>query len=228
MNSTVKLAACLSVALVSSNCFAQSKDYVEIGYGKISIKELSEIKPTGIALSAKKSFDQFYLQGTYIISSDKNSQQNDIASGVGARIIETKVDTDWKQFTVLVGHEFQLSEQSSLDLYGGYSRLKLQMDATAEVEYIINGEYRYRNEIDVSANNDADLYHLELAYALSVDSFDAKAGIGFERINGEEGESSFVYLAEIGYHFTDHISANLNYRNADVYNNVGFNLRYSF
>ncbi len=54
MNSTVKLAACLSVALVSSSCFAQSKDYIEIGYGKTSIKELSEIKPTGIALSAKK------------------------------------------------------------------------------------------------------------------------------------------------------------------------------
>lgn len=228
MNSILKQVALASALFASTASLANSTNFVELGYGKITLDGVDEFKPTGIAVTVNKAFDGFYLQGTYAALSD-DFKGTLIESDYYANIETTvKVETDLNYLTLLVGHQFDVTDVGFVDVYGGYSRYKLELDYSGIADIAYNDGYSYQESFSDKESDTSDHYHIEAAYEHSFGALSARVGLGLERIQDDESETNFVYLAKLSYQFTDSISANVSYRNADEYDNFGVNLRYSF
>ncbi|TMO91831.1 porin, partial [Pseudoalteromonas sp. S3178] len=97
----LKQVALVSALFASTASLANSTDFVELGYGKITLDGVDEFKPTGIAVTVNKAFDGFYLQGTYAALSD-DFKGTSIESDYYANIETTvKVETDLNYLTLL-------------------------------------------------------------------------------------------------------------------------------
>ncbi|GEK11493.1 MULTISPECIES: porin [Pseudoalteromonas] len=228
MNSVLKQVVAVSALLVSTASAANSTDFVELGYGKITIDNLDEVKPAGVVVTANKAFDGFYLQGSYaVLSDDISRSQLEVHHDIRINTA-LEVDTDLDYLTLLVGHQFDVSDAGFMDIYGGYSRYEVDVEYSGITTIVHNNGQAYQQQLSDKDSDNSDHYHLEAAYEHAFGALSARIGLGVERIQNDESETNFVYLAKLGYQFTDRISANISYRNADEYDNFGLNLRYSF
>ncbi|WP_440057026.1 porin (plasmid) [Pseudoalteromonas sp. T1lg65] len=215
-------AAVLSVAAAPS--FADT-DFIQAGYGKLKIDNLSEIKPAGFSITANKAFDGFYAEATYETRDDDLTKTGTVTDYYGdVYNASATLDMDYTRLTLLIGHEYDLGDDALIDIYGGYSRAKLELDLSASAASLFNS---VRESERGSAS--VDLYHLEAAYDKSFGAFNARVGLGVERAQGDgDNETNFVYLAGLGYQFTNAFSMHLAYRNADEYDTVDLGFRYHF
>ncbi|MEK0159833.1 hypothetical protein WLQ65_11945 [Pseudoalteromonas piscicida] len=231
MNPVSIMTISLTAMLASLPSFASSTNFMELGFGRVAFDRVSEIEPKGFVLTANIEFGGLYLEGSSALMADDVAVTG-LVYGAEEDILTTlDFDVDSRTYTLLAGKQFDLNDHSLIDIYGGYSRHRLEIAYSGLVNTTYYDGYTNKELIlflDQRENESSDHYHLEAAYDYTYVDLNFRVGVGFERIQDDESENNLVYLAEIGYRFTNNISANVSYRNADVYNNVGFNLRYSY
>ncbi|QPB85812.1 porin [Pseudoalteromonas rubra] len=198
-------------------------DKVEVGYKRFSVNDsdMANDTLTGVNLAASKRFENYYVEGRYYSVSDSfgNSYRYDESYSFNANY-----ELDLDQFTLGAGYIHELDETSLFDVsfHIGKVDLKAQLDVTETYQA---GVYQ-RNS---SASDDDDIYRLRGQYQTRVlENIELKAGLGYEKTSGEDGDSNPLFFVGAGYHFNTMFSVNAEYRNVDDYNTLDVNFRYSF
>ncbi|WP_255229499.1 hypothetical protein [Pseudoalteromonas sp. HM-SA03] len=231
MNSVSIIAIGLTAMLASLPSIASSTNFMELGFGRVAFDSVSEIEPKGFVITANIEFGGLYLEGASALMADDVAVTG-LVYGAEEDVLTTlDFDVDSRIYTLLVGKQFDLNDHSLIDIYGGYSRHRLEIAYSGLVNTTYYDGYTNKELIlflDQGKNESSDHYHLEAAYDYTHVDLNFRVGVGFERIQDDESENNLVYLAEVGYRFTNNISANVSYRNAEIYNTLSLNLRYSF
>ncbi|WP_194868913.1 hypothetical protein [Pseudoalteromonas sp. PPB1] len=198
-------------------------DKVEVGYKRFSVNDsdMANDTLTGVNLAASKRFENYYVEGRYYSVSDSfgNSYQYDERHSFNANY-----ELDIDQFTLGAGYIHELDETSLFDVsfHIGKVDLKAKLDVTETYQTRVF-------QSSSSASDDENIYRLRGQYQTRVlENIELKAGLGYEKTSGEDGDSNPLFFVGAGYHFNTMFSVNAEYRNVDDYNTLDVNFRYSF
>ncbi|AZZ96228.1 hypothetical protein [Pseudoalteromonas sp. R3] len=200
-------------------------DKLEVGYKRLSNKTGYHDTLTGVELAASKRFDNYYVEGRYYSAKDSHSKPvsfTDDADNLYTYIESRELDVN--QFTLGAGYIHELDETSLFDVSVHIGRFdqKSKHDLTLTVPIPATMHNR-------SSSYDEDIYRLRGQYQTRVlEDIELKAGLGYEKTSGEDGDSDPFFFVGAGYHFNNMFSVNTEYRKVDDYNTLDINFRYSF
>lgn len=207
-------------------------DNVEVGYKGFAIDD-KDLEPldglAGINLAVSKRFDNLYIEGRYYNVSDdlRVSQSDPFLRSTNPKFWTLDTEFEIQQYTVGAGYIHTLDETSIFDVSLHIGRVDLSLDSTLTVAYQ-DGSVSVRPS-GASAEDDVTIYRLRGQYQTRVlENIELKAGLGYEKTTGEDGDSSPLFFVGAGYHFNSMFSVNTEYRNVDDYNTLDVNFRYSF
>ncbi|RZM71227.1 hypothetical protein C3B51_22790 [Pseudoalteromonas rubra] len=207
-------------------------DKVEVGYKRFEVDD-KDLEPfgdlTGLNLALSKRFDNLYIEGRYYnVSDDLHISEND-SSGFFPDQTFLNLDTEFEiqQYTVGAGYIHTLDETSIFDVSLHIGRVDLSVDSTLTFGYQ-DGSVSVMPS-SASAEDDSTIFRLRGQYQTRVlENIELKAGLGYEKTTGEDGDSSPLFFVGAGYHFNSMFSVNTEYRNVDDYSTLDVNFRYSF
>ncbi|QTL37755.1 hypothetical protein [Pseudoalteromonas viridis] len=207
-------------------------DKVEVGYKRFEIDD-KDIEPldvlNGFNLALSKRFDNLYMEGRYYNVSDYNRvyYSDPFLRATNPKFLTFDTEFEIQQYTVGAGYIHTLDETSIFDVSLHIGRVDLSLDGTVTIGYQ-DGSESVRPSSE-SAEDDSTIYRLRGQYQTRVlENLELKAGLGFEKATGEDGDSSPLLFVGAGYHFNSKFSVNTEYRNVDDYSTLDVNFRYSF
>jgi hypothetical protein len=218
----------LIALIATSGAIASPTDYVEVGYNTLKIDGMSVIKPSGYGVAINKNFDSFYITAGYHTSDDSFENSNLYEDAYYKQTENEKYTLSFSQTEIGIGKIFNISETSTIDIVGSYTNFKVKNKVAVRYKY----ESVYGDVDDFSKvyneNSTSDLFTIEAVHNKTFGNVTTRLGLGFERIQDQESENNLVYLAELSYAFTDNLSTNVKYRNADEYYTLGAYIQYTF
>ncbi|WP_054013692.1 hypothetical protein [Pseudoalteromonas sp. R3] len=207
-------------------------DKVEVGYKRFEVDD-KDLEPfgdlTGINLALSKRFDNLYIEGRYYnVSDDLHiSENNPLTLAANQKFLTLDTEFEIQQYTVGAGYIHTLDETSIFDVSLHIGRVDLSVDSTLTFGYQ-DGSVSVKPS-GASGEDDATIYRLRGQYQTRVlENIELKAGLGYEKTSGEDGDSDPFFFVGAGYHFNNMFSVNTEYRKVDDYNTLDINFRYSF
>lgn len=226
---TMKLIAALLIASSPiTSAIAAPTDYIEIGYTKLKIDGISAIKPSGYGFTLNKGFKNLYFTAGYHTSDDSFKNSNSYEDGYYKQSENNNTTITFSQTEIGLGKIFKISETSNIDVIGYYTKFKVKSKMSGNYSYEDTSGNRENWSYSDKESDSASVYTVEAVHDKIFGKINTRIGLGFERFQDEESENNLIYLAEIGYAFTDNISTNVKYRNADEYRTLSAYIKYNF
>ncbi|MCO7190831.1 MULTISPECIES: hypothetical protein [unclassified Pseudoalteromonas] len=199
-------------------------DKVEVGFKRLSHDD-SGIESfdtyTGVNLVVSKRVDNHYFEGRYYSVGGSGGSGHRYESG---HSYHSRYELDIDQFSLGAGYVHELDEISLFDVSFHIGRVDLRSEFEVTETYLAS-VYQY----NLTDSGDENIYRLRAQYQTRVlEDIELKAGLGYEKIDGEGSDGNPLFFVGAGYHFNDIFSVNAEYRNVDDYDTLDINFRYSF